>query len=84
MSMRAAANQFGYLLGAAAGGLALAVGGFAALGVVLAALFASGAILHAAGAMREAAGPRDLTLDHTSAAASPKMRAATRPGEADM
>ena len=39
MSMRAAANQFGYLLGAAAGGLALAVGGFAALGVTLSAMF---------------------------------------------
>ena len=29
MSMRAAADQFGYLLGAATGGLALAVAGFA-------------------------------------------------------
>ena len=36
MSMRAAANQFGYLLGAAAGGLALAVAGFAGLGIALA------------------------------------------------
>jgi MFS transporter, DHA1 family, inner membrane transport protein len=33
MSLRAAANQFGYLLGAALGGLALAAGGFAALGL---------------------------------------------------
>jgi len=39
MAMRAAANQFGYLLGAAAGGLALAVAGFSGLGVALAALF---------------------------------------------
>jgi len=54
MSMRASANQFGYLLGAAAGALALTLGGFAALGVVLAGLFAAGAVLHAAGAMREA------------------------------
>jgi predicted MFS family arabinose efflux permease len=46
MSMRAAANQFGYLLGAAAGGLALAVGGFAALGVTLAALFVTAALVH--------------------------------------
>ena len=30
MSMRAAANQFGYLLGAATGGLALAAAGFPA------------------------------------------------------
>lgn len=40
MSVRAAANQFGYLLGAAAGGLALGLGGFPALGVTLAAMFA--------------------------------------------
>ena len=46
MSMRASANQFGYLVGAAAGALALPLGGFAALGVVLAGLFAAGAILH--------------------------------------
>jgi DHA1 family inner membrane transport protein len=46
MSMRASANQFGYLLGAATGALALAVGGFAALGLALAALFALGALLH--------------------------------------
>jgi MFS transporter, DHA1 family, inner membrane transport protein len=46
MSMRAAANQFGYLLGAAAGGLALAVGGFAALGVTLATLFMTAALIH--------------------------------------
>jgi predicted MFS family arabinose efflux permease len=39
MAMRAAANQFGYLLGAAAGGLALALAGFSGLGVALAALF---------------------------------------------
>jgi predicted MFS family arabinose efflux permease len=39
MAMRAAANQFGYLLGAAAGGLALAVAGFSGLGVALAGLF---------------------------------------------
>ena len=46
MSMRAAANQFGYLLGAAAGGLALATGGFASLGAALAALFATGVLVH--------------------------------------
>jgi predicted MFS family arabinose efflux permease len=54
MSMRASANQFGYLLGAAAGALALTAGGFSALGVVLAGLFAFGAVLHACGALREA------------------------------
>ncbi|MGZ6680382.1 MAG: MFS transporter [Solirubrobacteraceae bacterium] len=48
MSMRAAANQFGYLLGAAAGGLALAAGGFAAVGTTFAALFVLGAFVHLA------------------------------------
>jgi predicted MFS family arabinose efflux permease len=46
MSMRAAANQFGYLLGAAAGGLALALGGFSALGVTLAAMFLAAVLVH--------------------------------------
>ena len=46
MSMRAAANQFGYLLGAAAGGLALAVDGFALLGLTLAAMFLIAALVH--------------------------------------
>jgi predicted MFS family arabinose efflux permease len=46
MSMRAAANQLGYLLGAALGGLALAVGGFPALGLTLAGLFASAVLVH--------------------------------------
>lgn len=46
MSMRAAANQLGYLLGAAAGGLALTLGGFPALGLTLAALFAAAVLVH--------------------------------------
>jgi predicted MFS family arabinose efflux permease len=46
MSMRAAANQLGYLLGAAAGGLAIATGGFSALGVALAGLFAGAVLIH--------------------------------------
>jgi predicted MFS family arabinose efflux permease len=46
MSLRAAANQLGYLLGAGAGGAALAVGGFPALGPALAGLFASAALVH--------------------------------------
>lgn len=48
MSMRAAANQFGYLVGAALGGVALAAGGFAAVGTVFSALFILGAALHLA------------------------------------
>jgi len=47
MSMRAAANQFGYLLGAAAGGLALAIAGFAGLGIALGCLFAAAVLVHA-------------------------------------
>jgi predicted MFS family arabinose efflux permease len=46
MSMRAAANQLGYVLGAAAGGLALTLGGFPALGLTLAALFAAAVLVH--------------------------------------
>jgi predicted MFS family arabinose efflux permease len=47
MSLRAAANQFGYLLGAAAGGLALALGGFGAVGATYSALFLCTALIHA-------------------------------------
>jgi len=46
MALRAAANQFGYLLGAAAGGLALALAGFGGLGVALAGLFAASVVAH--------------------------------------
>jgi predicted MFS family arabinose efflux permease len=46
MSLRAAANQLGYLLGAAVGGLALTLGGFSALGLTLAALFAAAVLIH--------------------------------------
>jgi predicted MFS family arabinose efflux permease len=47
MAVRAAANQFGYLLGAAAGGLALALSGFTGLGVALSGLFAAAVVVHA-------------------------------------
>jgi DHA1 family inner membrane transport protein len=40
MRIRAAATQFGYLLGSALGGIALALGGYAGVGFVFAALFA--------------------------------------------
>jgi hypothetical protein len=49
MAMRAASNQLGYLLGAAAGGLALATGGFALLGAALAGLYAAAALVHGYG-----------------------------------
>ena len=51
MSLRAAANQFGYLLGAAAGGAALAAGGFPAFGVTLAARFLTAVLVHAPAAI---------------------------------
>ena len=54
MSMRAAANQFGYLLGAAAGGLALAAGGFPALGAALAAMFGIAVLVHCPASWRGA------------------------------
>jgi predicted MFS family arabinose efflux permease len=46
MAMRAAANQLGYLLGAALGGLALALGGFTALGAAFAGLFLLASLIH--------------------------------------
>jgi predicted MFS family arabinose efflux permease len=46
MPLRAAANQFGYLLGAGAGGLALALGGFAAVGVTFSAMFLCTVAIH--------------------------------------
>src|ERR671923_3158 len=49
-SIRAAAIQFGYLLGAAIGGAALAAGGYAGMGAVLSALFALAIVPHLAAA----------------------------------
>jgi predicted MFS family arabinose efflux permease len=46
MSVRAAALQFGYLLGAVVGGVALSAGGYATLGFVLAALLVLAAVPH--------------------------------------
>jgi predicted MFS family arabinose efflux permease len=64
MSLRASANQFGYLLGAATGALALAVGGFTALGIALACLFGLGALLH-------------TRLTYAASARRPAMNSAT-------
>jgi predicted MFS family arabinose efflux permease len=44
MAVRAAANQFGYFVGAATGGAALAVRGYPGLGIVLALLLVVGAV----------------------------------------
>jgi DHA1 family inner membrane transport protein len=63
MSMRAAANQFGYLLGAAAGGLALALSGFAGLGAALSGMFAAAVLIHGFRLV-----PRRAPLAHGAAA----------------
>jgi len=47
MRIRTAATQFGYLLGSALGGVALAAGGYPALGVVLGVMFLLAAVPHA-------------------------------------
>lgn len=46
MSVRTAAVQYGYLLGASLGGAALAGGGYGALGLALGALYLAGAMPH--------------------------------------
>ena len=46
MSLRTATMQFGYLIGAGLGGVALAIGGYDALAVTLSTLFALGAVPH--------------------------------------
>src|SRR5829696_6463208 len=51
--VRAATGQFGYLVGAAVGGAALAAGGYEMLGVALAALFVLGTIPHVTAILSE-------------------------------
>ena len=54
-SVRAAAAQFGYLIGASAGGLGLALWGYAGTGAVLAVMFGLSAAIHLAVATAERA-----------------------------
>jgi MFS transporter, DHA1 family, inner membrane transport protein len=64
-SIRAAATQFGYLLGAGAAGAALATGGYPALGATQATLFLAAAVPHvliAASARTRGACPTDVAL----------------------
>jgi MFS transporter, DHA1 family, inner membrane transport protein len=49
MSVRTAATQYGYLLGAVVGGAALALGGYRALGVALGGLYVLAAVPHLRG-----------------------------------
>ena len=67
MAVRAAATQFGYLLGAGLGGLALAVGGYGVLGAVLGALFL-GAVLPHVAAIWTSGGSRGAASPTTAAA----------------
>jgi predicted MFS family arabinose efflux permease len=54
MRIRTAANQFGYLLGSAIGGLALAFGGYGALGASFAVLFVLAAVPYGIALLRAA------------------------------
>jgi predicted MFS family arabinose efflux permease len=53
MGLRAAALQFGYLVGSGVGGIALALAGFDGLGLAFAVLFAAAAVPHLVLARRE-------------------------------
>lgn len=53
MSVRSAALQFGYLIGAAVGGVALWAGGYPGYGFALGALFAVSALVHLPAVVRE-------------------------------
>jgi MFS transporter, DHA1 family, inner membrane transport protein len=58
MGVRAATGQFGYLVGAAVGGAALAAGGYELLAISLAALFALGTVPHLTAILSEITGRR--------------------------
>jgi MFS transporter, DHA1 family, inner membrane transport protein len=58
MGLRAAATQFGYLFGAAIGGIALSLGGYACLGVGFGLILALGVVPHLSGRVTVQAGSR--------------------------
>jgi predicted MFS family arabinose efflux permease len=62
MGVRAATGQFGYLVGAAVGGAALAVGGYELLVIALAGLFVLGAIPHLTAILSEIGSGRDRSV----------------------
>jgi DHA1 family inner membrane transport protein len=78
MSLRAATVQFGYLVGAAAGGAALAVGGYAAMGWVFGAFLSSAGLLHVPAALRarpaQSAGDRAFVTSTAAMSALPTGR----------
>jgi DHA1 family inner membrane transport protein len=61
MRIRTAATQFGYLLGSALGGVALAAGGYPALGIVLGAMFLLAAVPHAVALLSAGPEPAEQT-----------------------
>jgi predicted MFS family arabinose efflux permease len=85
MAMRAAANQFGYLLGAAAGGLALAAGGFPALGLAFAVMFVLAIVVHVTAALRRLTPAASGSSVTGRATATPRTDSARplRPGGED-
>src|SRR5262249_26074156 len=69
MAVRAATNQFGYFVGAAVGGVALAVRGYAGLGAVLALLLVVAAATLTRPRRRRATSPARLRRDAAPARA---------------
>jgi DHA1 family inner membrane transport protein len=65
MSLRTAATQFGYVIGASLGGAALILGGYAALGVLLATMLALAALVHGCAAWSDWR-RRDRTASRTA------------------
>src|SRR5215211_1209530 len=73
MGLRAAAVQFGYLLGAAAGGGALATGGYGLLGATLGVLFLLGVAPHLRPPTRSAAPGKDAIPALASELCNPRL-----------
>jgi predicted MFS family arabinose efflux permease len=61
-AVRAGSSELGYLVGSAAGGLALATGGFPLVGLVFGALFAAAALPHVLRVPHRRQGARRLAL----------------------
>jgi DHA1 family inner membrane transport protein len=70
-AVRAVANQLGYLIGSALGGVALATGGYALMGLVFAGLFAAAALPHVCLTRNRCTGRGRLSLEAVAAAPAP-------------